>query len=71
MERFIFIDKFLKKLIAATVIISTAAVIMPQKADAAWINNYYGGWLEVMYNKSIYIIDPSQVEYAGSVKRYL
>ena len=35
------------------------------------INNYYGRWLEVMYNKSIYIIDPSQVEYAGSVKRYL
>ena len=35
------------------------------------INNYYGRWLEVMYNKSLYIIDPSQVEYVGSVKRYL
>lgn len=35
------------------------------------INNCYGRWLEVIYNKSIYTIDPSQVEYVGSVKRYL
>lgn len=46
-------NKFLKKLIAATVIISTAAVIMPQKADAAWINNYYGGWA---YSNGYYLV---------------
>ena len=35
------------------------------------ITNYYGRWLEVIYNNSLYSIDPSKVEYAGSVKRYL
>ena len=35
------------------------------------INNCYGRWLEVIYNKSLYTIDPSQVEYVGSVQRYV
>ena len=35
------------------------------------ITNYYGRWLEVRYNNSLYSIDPSKVEYVGSVQRYL
>ena len=37
-------NKFLNKLIAIATVFIASTVIMPQKAEAAWINNYYGGW---------------------------
>lgn len=33
------------------------------------INNSYGRWLEVIYNNSLYYIDPLKVEYAGIIKK--
>lgn len=36
--------KFLNKLAAFSLISSTLIAAVPEKASAAWINNYYGGW---------------------------
>ena len=37
-------SKFLYKFIAAAIVTSTALGICPKEAQAAWINNYNGGW---------------------------
>lgn len=37
-------SKFLSKLIAVATVFIASTVMIPQKADAAWISNYYGGW---------------------------
>lgn len=31
------------------------------------INNFYGRWLEVIYNNSLYYINPLKVEYVGII----
>jgi uncharacterized repeat protein (TIGR02543 family) len=36
--------KFLRKLIIASLTVSTLATLYPVEASAAWIQNYYGGW---------------------------
>lgn len=36
--------RFLNKLIALATIFIASTVMIPQKAEAAWISNYYGGW---------------------------
>lgn len=36
--------KFLKKVIASSITISTLLTLVPMKASAAWIKNYYGNW---------------------------
>ena len=33
--------------------------------------NFYGRWLKVIYNGSLYYIDPSKVEYINSIERDL
>ena len=33
------------------------------------LTNFYGRWLEVIYNNLHYHIDPSKVEYVGSIER--
>ena len=33
------------------------------------INNFYGRWLEVIYDNSLYYINPLKVEYAGIIKK--
>ena len=33
------------------------------------LTNFYGRWLEVIYNNSHYYIDPLKVEYVGSIER--
>ena len=35
------------------------------------ITNCYGRYLEVLYNNSIYYIDPSKVEYSNTIQRRL
>ncbi len=35
------------------------------------INNFYGKWLEVIYNNSLYYINPLKVEYVGIIKKVI
>ena len=35
------------------------------------LTNFYGRWLKVIYNGSLYYIDPHKVEYVGSIERDL
>lgn len=35
------------------------------------LTNFYGRWLKVIYNDSLYYIDPSKVKYINSIERCL
>ena len=37
-------NKFLNKLIAVSIALTAVTVMIPMKTEAAWINNYYGGF---------------------------
>lgn len=37
-------NKFLNKLIAVSIALTVVTVMIPMKTEAAWINNYYGGF---------------------------
>lgn len=45
--------KVINKLIALSLISSTVILAAPNKASAAWINNYYGGWA---YSDGYYLV---------------
>ena len=46
--------------------------IIPANTELEVLNvltNFYGRWLEVVYNNSHYYIDPSKVEFAGKIDK--
>lgn len=46
--------------------------IIPANTELEVLNvltNFYGRWLEVVYNNSHYYIDPSKVEFAGKTDK--
>ena len=46
--------------------------IIPANTELEVLNvltNFYGRWLEVIYNNSHYYIDPSKVEFAGKIDK--
>ena len=42
-------NKFLNKLIAVSIALTAVTVMIPMKTEAAWINNYYGGFAWILF----------------------